>query len=59
MHNETTKALYEFYKLEDKNDFFPAYLYLKYIQHFIYHVVKSLDIEVLKEQQKKGSPRAL
>ena len=29
MHNETTKALYEFYELEDKNDFFPAYLYLK------------------------------
>ena len=44
MHNETTKALYEFYELEDKNDFFPAYLYLKYIQHFIYYVVKSLGI---------------
>ena len=44
MHNESTKALYEFYKLEDKNDFFPAYLYLKYIQHFICYVVKSLGI---------------
>jgi len=44
MHNETTKAMYDFYKLEDKNDFFPAYLYLKYIQHFIYYVVKSLGI---------------
>ncbi len=44
MHNETTKALYDFYKLEDKNDFFPAYLYLKYIQHFISYVVKNLGI---------------
>ncbi len=44
MHNESTKALYEFYKLEEKNDFFPAYLYLKYIQHFVSHVVKSLGI---------------
>jgi NAD-dependent dihydropyrimidine dehydrogenase PreA subunit len=44
MHNETTKALYDFYKLEDKNDFFPAYLYLKYLQHFICHVVKQLGI---------------
>jgi ferredoxin len=44
MHNESTKALYEFYKLEDKNDFFPAYLYLRYIQHFIAHVVKNIGI---------------
>jgi len=44
MHNDTTKALYEFYELDKKNDFFPAYLYLKYIQHFISHVVKNLGI---------------
>ncbi|NQT71261.1 MAG: 4Fe-4S binding protein [Chloroflexi bacterium] len=44
MHKESTKALYDFYKLEDKNDFFPAYLYLKYLQHFVDYVVKSLGI---------------
>jgi len=44
MHNETTKALYDFYELDHKNDFFPAYLYLKYIQHFVSYVVKNLGI---------------
>ena len=37
MYHESTKALYEFYRPEDKNDFFTAYLYLRYPEHFIYH----------------------
>lgn len=37
MHHESAKALYEFYPLADKNDFFAAYLYLRYPEHFIYH----------------------
>jgi ferredoxin len=37
MYHESTKALYEFYCPEDKNDFFTAYLYLRYPEHFIYH----------------------
>lgn len=44
MHHETTKALYDIYPLEDKNDFFAAYLYLKYIDHFMYHVFQSLGL---------------
>lgn len=42
MHRESTKALYEMYSLEDKNDFLAAYLYLKHIDHFMYHVYQSL-----------------
>lgn len=37
MHHEIIKALYDVYPLEDKSDFFPAYLYLRYPEHFIYH----------------------
>jgi len=38
---DSTKALYEFYPEEDKSDFFPIYLYLKYIDHFIYHAFQA------------------
>jgi len=41
MHHETTKALYNDFPLEDKEDFFVAYLYLKYIQHFLALGLKS------------------
>jgi ferredoxin len=37
MHHDSTKALYDSYPPEDKNDFFPAYLYMRYPEHFIYH----------------------
>jgi len=37
MENDSTKALWDFYSLEDKDDFTHAYLYLKYIDHFIHH----------------------
>lgn len=37
MHHETDRALYDFYPLDKKNDFFAAYLYLRYPEHFIYH----------------------
>jgi ferredoxin len=37
MHHDSTKALYNSYPPEDKNDFFPAYLYMRYPEHFIYH----------------------
>src|SRR5512136_2439601 len=37
MHDESTKALYDFYPAADKNNFFPAYLYLRYPELFIYY----------------------
>ena len=44
MHHQVTKALYDFYSLDHKNDFFAAYLYLKHIDHFMYHVFQSIGI---------------
>jgi len=41
MHHEITKALYDAYPLEHKNDFFAGYLYLKYIQHFLAHGLRA------------------
>jgi Pyruvate/2-oxoacid:ferredoxin oxidoreductase delta subunit len=44
MHNETVKALYEYFSLDEKNNFYPSYLYLKYIDYFLNKVVQSLGI---------------
>ena len=52
MHHETTKALYELFPLEDKNDFFAIYLYLKYLDHFFYHVFQSLGLPAVERPGK-------
>lgn len=52
MHHEIIKALYDVYPLEDKSDFFPIYLYLKYIDHFIYYAFQSAGLPA-KEPEKK------
>ncbi|MFO8102034.1 MAG: 4Fe-4S binding protein [Dehalococcoidia bacterium] len=44
MHNETVKALYDYFSFDDKNDFYPSYLYLKYIDYFLNKVVQSLGM---------------
>jgi Pyruvate/2-oxoacid:ferredoxin oxidoreductase delta subunit len=44
MHDESTKALYDFYPAADKNDFFPAYLYLRYPELFIYYANLALGV---------------
>jgi len=36
MDDEITKALYDSYSVEDKGDFFTAYLYLKHLRHMVY-----------------------
>ncbi len=48
MHNETTKALYDFYSLGEKNDFFPAYIYLKYIYQFTAKMIQSIGMPTKK-----------
>ncbi|MFA5056341.1 MAG: 4Fe-4S binding protein [Dehalococcoidia bacterium] len=35
-----TKALYDSYPMENKSDFFSAYVYMKYIDDFLYHAIK-------------------
>jgi NAD-dependent dihydropyrimidine dehydrogenase PreA subunit len=52
MHHELTKALYDVFTLENKSDFFPIYLYLKYIDHFIYHAFLSSGLPAKKPQGK-------
>jgi len=37
--DEVTKALYDSYPMESKSDFFSAYVYLKYIDHFLHHAL--------------------
>lgn len=44
MHDESVKALYDYYSAEDKNDFYPAYLYLRYIDVFLNKVLQSLGM---------------
>lgn len=39
MHDEVTKAMWDIYPPEDKNDFFPAYHYLKHIQRLMYYAM--------------------
>src|SRR4030042_2745297 len=36
MHHEINKILYDSYPPGDKEDFFPAYLYMKYLNNFVY-----------------------
>jgi Pyruvate/2-oxoacid:ferredoxin oxidoreductase delta subunit len=40
MHHSLTKALFEMFPQEDKGDFYHAYLYLKHIEHFMYHALQ-------------------
>ncbi len=39
MHDDVTRALWDIYPNEDKNDFFPAYHYLKHIQRLMYYAM--------------------
>ncbi len=41
MHHSITKALYDMFPREEKGDFFHAYLYLKHLNHFMYHALKA------------------
>ena len=41
MHHSATKALWELFPREEKGDFFHAYLYLKHLNHFMYHALKA------------------
>ncbi len=65
--SDSTQELYEMYPLEDKSDFFLAYTYLKYLDHFIHHALQGSglpskgppgelheDIDKLLEMMVKG-----
>ena len=40
MHKGLTQALYEIFPSEEKGDFYHAFLYLKHLEHFMYHALK-------------------
>ena len=52
MHHESAKALYDFYPAADKNDFFAAYLYLRYPEHFIYHASLATGVPAQEPAEK-------
>jgi len=41
MHHSVAQALWEMFPREEKGDFFHAYLYLKHLNHFMYHVLRT------------------
>ena len=45
MHHELIQKLWEIFPPEDKGDFYGVYLYLKHVDHFIFHGIKSMGIE--------------
>jgi len=44
--DEVTKALHNSYSMENKGDFFSAYLYMKYTNHFLYNLAKMVGLPV-------------
>ena len=40
MHNGLTQALFEIFPRDEKGDFYNAYMYLKHIDHFMYHALQ-------------------
>jgi Pyruvate/2-oxoacid:ferredoxin oxidoreductase delta subunit len=52
MQDELAKALWDFYPPDDKNDFFPAYHYLKHIDRFMYYALLQSGV-VPKETKEK------
>ena len=51
--SDSTQELYDMFPLEDKSDFLHAYLYLKYLDHFIHHALEGSG------QPSKGPPGEL
>jgi len=49
--DDSTKALYDLYPEEDKSDFFSAYIYLKHLDHFMYHAIQACGLPT-KEREK-------
>lgn len=45
MHRTLTQALLDIFPQEDRGDFYHAYLYLKHIDHFMYHAMKAQGLE--------------
>ncbi len=49
--DDSTKALYDLYPKEDKSDFFPAYIYLKHLDHFFYHALQACGMPTKEREE--------
>jgi ferredoxin len=49
--DDSTKGLYDLYPEEDKSDFFPAYIYLKYLDHFMYHAIQACGLQSKEREE--------
>jgi ferredoxin len=55
MDQDSAKTLWDAFPLTDKNDFFPAYLYLKHIDRFVYHSLLASGLPA-GETERKPDP---
>jgi len=53
--DESTKALYDEYPEDEKSDFFSAFVYMKYIDHFMHHALLASG---LSPQRARGASRS-
>ena len=54
MHRSLTQALFELFPQEDKGDFYHAYLYLKHLEHFMYHALQAQGLPARKPEGAVG-----
>ena len=54
MHHSITQALSEIVPPEEKGDFFHAYLYLKHLNHFMYHALKASGSKPMEPERDLG-----
>lgn len=44
MHHELTQKLWDVFPAEEKGDFFRMYMYLKHLDHFLYHGLQNMGL---------------
>jgi ferredoxin len=54
MHHTLTQALFELFPRDEKGDFHHAYLYLKHLNHFMYHALKTAGSTPKRPQEEVG-----
>jgi ferredoxin len=55
MHNQLTQALFEIFPRDEKGDFYHAYLYLKHLDHFMYHALQLQGSPTKKPEGELGA----
>jgi len=49
---DSAKELYDYYPEESKSDFFSAYVYMRYIDHFMYHAIQTSGLPAKEPEEK-------